>query len=57
MQEHQIVVALSGKRVLSAEPEHASLDVRQSSCSLGLCQVAITLFVIFHACLCNEGPS
>src|SRR5436309_2022329 len=57
MQEHQIVVALLGKRPFRANPEDPSSDTRQASCSLCFCKIAILPFVVLHACLSDEKGS
>ena len=54
MQEDQVVVATFGKCALGPNPEDASLEAREPSCSLRTGLVAIPPFVILHARLGDE---
>jgi hypothetical protein len=54
MQENQIVVALPGEGLFGANPEDALLEACEPSCGLCFGEVAITPFVILHACLGDE---
>src|SRR5437588_3604555 len=54
MQKDQVVVATFGQSALSANPEDASLQTCEPSCSLRFGKVAIPPFVILHTRLSNE---
>src|SRR5579872_5774973 len=54
MQEDEVVVARSCQRSLSPNPEYALLEACEPSCGFRFGKVAISPFVIFHACLGNE---
>jgi hypothetical protein len=54
MQEDQIVVALSGERPFSPNPEDTALEACQPPCGFRFGEVAIPPFVILHARLGDE---
>jgi hypothetical protein len=57
MQKDQIVVATFRQGPLLANPKSALLQAGKPSCGLGLGQITIFPFVIFHACLGEERCS
>src|SRR5579884_2432130 len=54
MQKDEVVVARSCQRSLRSNPEYPSLKACELSCGLRFSKVAISPFVIFHACLGDE---